>query len=397
MAEDKLHNISITVAGSTIEKWTDYQIENDMLKPADNFHMQIRHPDWRTWSQCRPDNHVKVAIDGNTCLTGFIDENHLEDDEEGGSTLYISGRDRGGRLVDESAKIESYKGLDLRTVAMKLVRPWFPDVAFSNDINRDALLGLNDRLKHAFANHSSRAGHRARTRHSKSSKPTYPNLDYDGEEKLSRKKVMPGERRWQVLRTILQEVGMLGWSSADGQQFIIGHPDYKQDISFTFIRPAEGDPRNQIGAVLASSYKLSTADRYSAIIAVGMGAGEAHVRCHGKALNWIGEKDGSGIEFSEAKRLIVVDDHLRTNDSARVRAKREMAERDASGEHLQLHVRGHGQGGLFFAPDTIASWEDQKFNIRGNFLITSVTFEHSESRGETTMLKMVPVGTVLRI
>lgn len=389
------HNVSILVNGKVIEKWTNYGIEQDMLKPADSFHMEITNPTKEMYALCKKDSAVDVFLDGNVVMTGFIDERHLDKGEESGTALYIAGRDKGGRLVDESAPVKSYKGLDVKKLMERLVQPWFPEVTFSNDINRTQLLGLNTRLKAALAKHSSSKGHRARPRHS-STKAVYPNLDFDGETRVSRKKVMPGEKRWQVIRSFLEELGLMGWSSADGKQFIVGQPDYTQDVNFNFIMPAQGERRGSAGAILSSSLRDGVTDRYSRIVALGMGAGDFNVNCSAQVVNGPG-KDGIGKDFQFRKNLYVVDDKIRTKDEALVRAKREMAERDATGNHLQLHVRGHAQDALTYAMDAMASYHDNEMDIHANYLITSAVFEHSGEAGETTMLHLVPQGTVLRI
>lgn len=399
---DPQHNVSISVGGKVIEKWTDYGIESDMLKPADSFHMQIRNPTWETWTLCAPDSAVTVMIDGNVIMNGFIDDRHKNDDEGGGCSLYISGRDKGGRLVDESAPLASYEGLDVKALATRLCQPWFPNIVFTNDLNREAMQGLNKRIKLAEANHSSSPGHRARKRSHKTTTPIYPHLDYDGETRVTRKKVMAGEKRWQVLRSFLEELGLIGWSAADGESFIIGQPDYQQDLSYFFALPTTADARRYYGGqagVISSSLRDSLAECYSQITAVGLGAGDFNVNVIGRAYDNPDNTAGFGVGkfFKQPKRLLVPDDRLRTNDSAAVRAKRELAERAAHRRHLQLRVRGHGQNGLLFAPDTMAAYFDGLIDFYAEFLITTVVFDHSDSQGETTMLHLVPTGTVLRI
>jgi prophage tail gpP-like protein len=380
----QVHNVAIRIGNTLLEKWVNYSIELDMLTAADGFHLELGRPTRAAFNLCAPDAPVQVLLDDTTVLTGFIDDREYNVDR-GAAVLRISGRDKAGRLADESAPLLSYIGLGIEQLAQHVVAPWFTKVTLQNTRNRALLRGhYAPKLKVASepAIFSGNRGHK------------------------SEKKVAPGESRWHVLASFLEEAQLLAWSSADGKEFVVGLPNYEQEPSFTFFVPKENSDRAADANVLSYSRVDSVADRYSMVIACGSGHGGAAAysdrvtRRRGAAVNGPG-KDGVGKDFQQPKLLLVSDDDVRSEDQAKVRAERELAERDASGRKATLKVRGHSQrrtdgSEVLYAPDTMALIDDETTGKAGLWLITGVTFTHNRDEGEVTDLKLVPEGTVLR-
>ena len=87
-----------------------------------------------------------MLIDDITVLRGFIDE-RLVPEEAGADYIQVVGRDRAGRLVDESAPGLIFAGLDMFTIARQLVSPWYPTVVASNARNRLVTRGRGVKAK----------------------------------------------------------------------------------------------------------------------------------------------------------------------------------------------------------------------------------------------------------
>lgn len=370
------HNISVIVDGVQIHDWETYEITSDMLTPADSFSLRIPFGR-RVWDLCRGDRPIRVLIDDVVVLSGFIDERLVPEDDE---AVEIIGRDRVGRMVDESAPGINFSGLTMKALIEKLAAPWFTKVTFSNVRNRTIRRGRGRKAK---------AG-------------TEPLILF-AQKKIGTH-IEPGQTRWQVIETLCSQAGALAWSSGDGTELIIGEPNYNQEPQFRFFMPAANSKRIDQSTVLGMGVRERTADSYSRVIVVGSGTGTAAnygasvTSRYGEARDNPATPEGDGDRFSAPKRLIAMRS-VNSVAEADELAEREMDRRDAHARGLTARCAAHGQvvAGAFttiFAPDTIASVEDERTGTKGAYLITSCTYR-SGRRGEETTMTLVPSGTKL--
>ena len=139
---DPRHVVTVVVDHQQIGGWTEYEISSSMIEPADAF--SLRRPfDNASWNTCRRDARIRVFIDGAPVLDGFIDT-RVKRAREG--TLEIIGRDRAGRLVQESAPKINYEGLELSEAVRRLAEPWFTRVTLSDARNRTLRMGKTRRI-----------------------------------------------------------------------------------------------------------------------------------------------------------------------------------------------------------------------------------------------------------
>ncbi len=363
-------------AGLESDQVLEFDVSSDMLELADPFSLSVPlTPD--LWEAAALDSSIRIFIDDSQVLDGFVDERVRSIDKSGGSILNISGRDKGGRLVDESAPLKSFYNRRFADVAKDLVAPWFPKVTFSNATNRALIRGRGRRLASVAQEPAVQVGSRKRVA----------------------RKVEPGESRAEVLRHFLERFHLLGWSSANGREFVVGLPNYKQAPQFFFFVPRAGSKRFHEGNVLEASYRQSCSERYSEIRVVGSSRGDE--ASYGRNVT-SRTATVSSEELLHDKHLIVVDDDIRTAGEALARAKREMKLREGAGEQLELTVPGFGQalGGddttppALYACDTMSRWEDEELGLKGDWLITAVRYRRSKN-GETSQLSLVPRGTEL--
>jgi prophage tail gpP-like protein len=372
------HNISIIVDGVQIRDWETYEIRTDMLQPTDTF--TVRMPFRRqVWDLCRADRPIKVLIDDVVILSGFIGERFVPEDDE---SVEIVGRDRAGRLVSESAPGIDFSGLGMQALIEKLADPWFPTVTFSNARNRAVIRGRGRKAK---------AG----------SEP----LKLFTQKRIGTH-IEPGQMRWQVIETLCAQAGVLAWASGDGTELIVGKPNYDQEPQFRFFKPAADSRRIAEATVLGMGVRDSVEDRYSRVTCVGSSVGTTvnygkNVTArYADAKNNPATPEGDGLDFSAPKRLII----LRSPNSqaeARELAAQEMARRDAHGIGFTVVCAGHGQvvsgsnAPTIFAPDTLASVEDERTGMQGICLITSCVYRSNRKDGETTTMELVRSGSEL--
>lgn len=381
------HKVTIRAGRVVIENWTSYDIACDMLEAADQFTIALGPADpigerfGAVWAAVAPDSPVQVLLDDVVIMSGFIDDREGTS-SSGGDTITVSGRDRAGRLVDESMDIISFDGLDLEKLALKIIAPWFDKVVFSNATNRALVRGKARGAK---------GGRAAREPDVPRSARVY-------------RKVEPGETRWAVLEYWLRELELLAWPSADGKSIVIGAPNYDQEPTFRLFHPRAGSSRAAEANVAQLTVRNSVGERYSQITAIGAqvdDAGNTLAGARGVAVNGPGLL-GVGADFQQRKTLIITDDGVKNTPQAKVHAARAMAERDVHGHELSITVPGHSQqlagarSPTLWACDNMVDFESEVFGLKGRYLVTSVSFKRDASSGEMTELKLVPKGTKLQ-
>lgn len=366
------HNIRVVVDGKQVDGWTEYEISQGMRTPADAFSMS-RPFDRAAWDLLAPDRPIKVLIDDVVVLTGYIDDSDKPD--SGNDQITITGRDKVGRLVQESAPGVSFKGLTERELVKRLASPWFTAVT-GNARNRNVVRGR---------------GRKAPV----GDEPI--KLDVRGGTLIE-----PGQTRWAAIEELLRQSGHLCWSSGDGRELILGTPNYNQAIQWSVFHPGEQSLRGKEGNALGFGVKRSTGDRYSRIVVVGTGSGTAAnygpavVARYGEAKDNPLTPDGDGTTFSAPKRLVMVED-VGSRAEATSLAKREMARRALDAARITAQLPLHGQRSstalTLFALDTLARVEDEVTGLRGTYLVEALTFSSSRDGGQRTKLEMVPKGS----
>lgn len=376
------HNVSLRINDAIVDRWQSYSITNDMLTPADGFELNLSPGVRSAYELVPPDSLVEVRIDGNVVLTGYIDDRELNVDR-GGSVLSVSGRDKSGRMVDESARLFTIpRSLDIKSIAERLAEDTFSEVRLDNALNRQLVRGRRSRRVPADA------------------EPLFAKAS------AAPKKIEIGEKRWEALEHFTKPARLLAWSSADGQALIIGEPNYRQPAQFRFFLPRPGSSRLTEGNIKVLSFRESVANRYSRITVYGASKGNAsnygdRVTRHSATVLQGSGTDGIGDSFRTRKRLFLTDPDIADRGDAENRATREMHFRDAERLVAEITVQGHSQAyspgdvPTLYAFDTMAELEIEEIGFRGQFLITSCVFSVERTLGEVTQLTLVPKGTDL--
>ncbi len=382
----RVHEVSFSFGRQSspvaMKEIIDFTVVNDMQELADQW--AITMPFRRElWELSKADTRVEIMIDQSKILDGFIDSRRLTV-SRGGETIQLSGRDKGGRLVDESAPLGNFRRIGIQQLAERMVGDWFGSVSLSNASNRQLIRGPRA------------------TKARVSSEP--PILSGSNIEK----KVSPGESRASVLQHFLEEAELLAWSSASGEDFIIGLPNYSQAPQFKFFHAKQGSDRSHEANVIEFDYGEDITDRYSEIEVCGSSRGDGVnygpnvTKRRASVTNGTGT-GGIGNDFQFKKYLLVPDNDVRSAGDAQTRAEREMTLRDAAGRELDMTVKGFGQPYLgngapaIYAFDTAADWEIESIGLRETFHITRVEFRESLAEGQRTSLRLVPRGTELAI
>jgi prophage tail gpP-like protein len=367
------HRVAVTIGAEQIDGWIDYEIQSSMVEPTDGFRLS-RPFDKRAWDLCQLDQKVKVSIDGVVMLDGFIDDRARSTSAR---TLEIAGRDKAGRLVQESIPtVSGFDGLNLVEAVKRLATPWFTSITLTDGRNRSVRRGK---------------GHRAAA----GGEPAFFKVSGKLDEEHAGR-VDPGQRRWDVIEQLCSSIGVMAWSSADGRELVIGEPNYQQAIQYLFRHASSGS------TVKEMALRESVQDAFALIEVHGSGAGDED-NFGDDVTTYVGtakdgpNADGTGKNFLHPKRLVVAQSALTSNAEARRSATREMKRRAFKMRQLTVEAPLHGQvlAGVvptLFAPNTLARVVDEELELDETWLIYAVAFNGSR-RGETSQLMLVPRGT----
>lgn len=440
------HAITVIINGKKVVGWKSYSIENDILQPADSFDLTLRF-NREAWALCRTDAEVAIFVDDTRILTGYIDSRSKQGSNSG-TNLMISGRDKTGRLVDESAPLFRYGGLRLKGLCEKIVgigtaNPLFKRVTLDNKLNRQLLRSVR--------------AHKARTVNEPIRNPVLgtfaagtgpliglgvdPDTSFVGQPEVelrpelifknvrdriirrppivtpgifnnrsASKKVTPGQSRWAVLEEFLKEARLIAWARGNGEELFVGLPLYKQKPQYAFIEAAtESSVRDRTNCRI--SITENVAELYSKITAVGAsrGSGSSYGSniTKNRATVYDNPKntpDGTGARFVRRKALLITDDGVTSKRRALERAEREQLEREAQRLEITVTAPGHSQlysgndstKAALFTVDTIAFVWDEDTGLKGDFYVTKVNYTRSVD-GTETELTLVPKDTLLQL
>lgn len=374
-----IHVITVVVEGVQIGGWSMYHIDSSLITPADTFEMHRPFsPDF--WRLLRRDADIRVQIDGVTILRGFIDK-RVRNTRSG--MIEISGRDRGGRLVDESAPQIDYSGMRTIDAVSKLASPWFSSVTLSDARNRTLRRGRGKRVAggaEPFVTINIRT-----PRHGV---------------------VHPGMSRWQVIHEIASRENLCAWSSADGEELFIGKPNMTQPPQYLFLHgKANSGATNTCTEMVITE---DDGDRFSLIMVAGSGGqsdtnyGENVTDNRGVVFdNPFNKLDGTGRDFIHPKRLFMPERDFHTFADAQRVAENEQSRRDYRRHVIRVDCQQHGQflgqEPTLFAPNCVARVidEEQEPQLNDLYLIVSCSYNSTHDQGETTSMQLVPITTTL--
>jgi prophage tail gpP-like protein len=373
------HDIRVTVEGQQIEGWQSGNIESSMITPADSFVMRIA-ADTKAWLALRNDARVTVEVDGVVFLDGYIDRRQFKGRA---GVIEIAGRDRVGRLVDESAPAVNYSGLTITEAVKRLASPWFSELSLTNAKNRRVRRGKGRRV----------AG---------------------GNEPLitinvrvpRRGNVHPGETRWNLIHEIVSRAGLIAYSSSDGKELILGKPNRTQPVQYEF---ALGSPGSRLRTTVRElDITEDSGERFSMYMCGGVG-GQSDTN-YGKNVtdnrgvvfdNIFNRKDGTGRDFLRPKRMYLPERAFDSFGDAQRVAENEQKRRDYKRHLISVECETFGQVAegsnepTLFTPDTVARVFVEQLGIDDKYLVVSCSYSFSRDNAETTTMHLIPVETEL--
>ncbi len=314
-------------SGGTVElaKWKSYEVEADLLTPADAFHFVASNIDGAMAKSVTPEDAVRVTVDGEAVMVGNVDEVSCDVTEEG-SILEITGRDPGRFLVDCAAKPISLKGQSLMTLATKLAGAWVT-TWLESSVTGAAL---------------------ARAR---------------------KFKVDPGETVLDCLNRFAALAKVIIWLDEKGNG-VIGRPNYHQKPLYSLYRYKESNPASGKNNVKRGRVTLSSRESFSQVICLsavsnsgGLFGGGGGGSLWGTAASKLrGAATDSTVPTVKPK---VISGNAKNAAQARLLAQEEIEKARFNAWKAVYTVPGHYNSGELWRINTLCTLVDEIAGIDG--------------------------------
>ena len=384
--------IEVVIDGKQFSDWNSYEIESDMLVPADAFSLRAPNDSGQLAGKISKFDKCEVYVDGTLQMTGFVDEVATATTPEG-SDVTVTGRDAFAFLVDCSATPESIRGLNLKAIAERLTAGWVTTWQADNDENRRKLLGAKRAVGRAEVR-GRLAGYVGFSRDEQdllgqAIDRARANLAAISAQAFPRVKIDPGDRPLDVITRLANRAGMMVWMAADGTG-IIARPEYDQDPLYTLRLYAKGHPDARRNNVMTSTVKDCGRDQYSTITMLGT-AGNTTGNFAAATKHKASATDS---EVTIVRPLILSDGDVEDFSQAKKKAQREVDKRNFEALSIEMKVKGHRNNGFLWEVDQLADVVDQAADIKGVYCVVRRRFAGDE-QGRFTYLTLRRSGVYL--
>ena len=334
-----IDRVELLIAGKSHADWESYEIDSDLLIPADAWHVTLG----MSGGQMPPDvvagAAVEVRVGGDTVMVGWVDDiKHAINKTS--HTLTMFGRDKASDLLDCACPVFVKRMASLKEIIAAIVREF----------------GI---IK----------------------------IHIDAETTFTREKinVEPGDTAWDALAHAAEANGLWPWFEPDGT-LVIGGPDYSKPEVATLIMRRNGKGNN----VLSLDKTESMRESYSKVTVYGQTHGtELELGKHN--LHASARDDG----ISRNRPKIVVDHECDNTAVCRARARKLLADGRLHGLTLTATVKGHrivapGQpsDGTLWKPGQRVRLFSEPHNIDAVFFLMARKFTGGRSEGAHTQLTL---------
>jgi len=340
----KNNNVELVIGEVTQADWESYEIDSDLLTPADAWRVTMGFSGDKKIPKCvELGAGVKVKVGGETVLVGYLDtiEHSVSKTQH---TLSLSGRDMASDLLDCSCPLFDRQMVSLTEIIIIITREF--------NIKR----------------------HRV-----------------DADPSLVRKKihVNPGESAWSVLSDAAEANGLFPWFESDGT-LVVGGPDYSAPVVASLILRRSGKGNN----VLSLNYSGDMQGKYSKITVLG--------QSHGDFIN-TGKNDyhGEAVDVGVIRHRpkIINEGGCENSAICRNRARKLIADGRLHGLTLSVCVVGHhivapGQpsDGILWRAGQRVHVVSDPHNIDAVFFVMARKFTRSRFDGTRTTLTLKEDG-----
>lgn len=376
-------DIALLINGKEFKGWDRWEVESDILQPADAFSLSVPNMSAEQTGYLIPNVAFKLVLDGRLVMRGYVDDVvHTTTASE--SRIEVTGRDDFGNLVDCSAQPGTHRKIDLVTLARALTSVWSMDWTVQPGLTL----------------------------------PTH-----------SKVKVEPGDTVMDVIARLAKKDNLLVWFTSSGTA-TIGRPDYSQEVAHKLRLYTPDSGLQAENNIVSSRVRFSYQDRFSTYTVAGSGANDAtnygrsslrkavkpDVDFTGRKLSdqsWnfyptrpvkprqVLKITQADTEVTVPRPLIIPDGDIKTIQQATDRCELERSRRAFDSTVLEYNVRGHygtpqkaGGNEVMYDADQRAEVVDYPGGVNGIWYITKRRFK-LDSNGPSTDLTLHPDGVWL--
>ena len=318
--------------------WDAYEVDSDLLIPADAWHVSLALPSGALPASIRPGKQVRVYVGPDLVMSGRIDE-VSEEVSKDGLRFSIAGRDGAAILLDCASPIFVAKMVSLAEVVAKVVKPL--------GVTVQAIKGVSRRR-----------------------------------EKIN---VDPGDTAWEVLTHAAEANGLWPWFEPDGT-LIIGGPDYDAEPVATLVLRKDGKENN----VLSLTRQRSVQGRFSEMTVFGQKPGtDMESGKHSlKATAY-----DTGIDWHRPK--VAVDYEADSEAVCLSRARKLLSDSRLKGFTLMASVLGHrigtaneAKGGALWKPGQRVRVISEPHGVDGVYFLMARKFIGGRNQSAQTQLTL---------
>lgn len=342
----KTDRVELLIDGKSHSNWERYEIDSNLMIPADAWSVALGMSGGQIPPSVAEGAPVVVKIDGDTVLTGYIDE-ISQSISKTSHTLTISGRDLAADLLDCSVPI---------------------------------ITRMESSLKEIVA---------AITSEFKITK-----IRTDTDLTYARKKISthPGDTAWDALANAAQVNGLWAWFEPDGT-LVVGGPDYSSPVVATLVIRRNGKGNNILSLDKTTSY----VGRYSKVTVLGQSPGNTSE--HGKPDLHASWQDKN---VRRHRPKIVFDPEVENNGMCGTLAHKLIDESRLQGLSLSVTVKGHrivapGQSSdmKLWSPGQRIHVISEPHGIDGVYFLMARKFTRNRMDGTRTVLTLKEDGVWL--
>lgn len=356
----------------SFDEFTSVRITNSVVKPAE---ASFEVGDVETYRELEAllalGAEFSVAVNGRPRLLGRMEARDAPIDIRNSGTMRFVVR----TLLSDARATSATQSLSVQKVTlMDFLLRLFAPLGYTResfdvraDLARDLLTG-------------------------KSTRGGKPRADLD-KIQLDAAKVKPPETIWECAVRHLMRHGLMIWDSPDGK-IVVGVPDDQQAPDYYFRAWLTGPQRlnNNVNAINRAEDVTNAA---TSIGVFGVGGGKDYRKS--KVSSEVVDQELLDAGFY--RRMLFIDENVKTPEMAERRAKREMALRRRSRDALRVtvdtlsHDLGDGGAPTPYAPDTTADVVTEHLGgALGLYYVEEVTIFQDLSRAQGCEMTLVPEG-----
>lgn len=330
-------DVSLLIGGRVHSTWTRYEIDSDLMIPADAWQVGIGLPQGEFPPAVEEGALVEVRIGRDTVLTGRIDD-IAHDVTKDSNDLTISGRDGAAVLVDCSSPIFTAKMATLAEIVANVVKP----------------LGI-----------------------------TRIRIDADRTATSEKVNVEPGDAAWDTLVHAAEANGLWPWFEPDGT-LVVGGPDYTKAPVASLVMKRNGRGNN----LLRLGYTRSMAERYSEVTVLGQAHGTRTEAGQNAIRATVRDQ---GVSLYRPK--VVIDHDADNRQTANSRARKIISDSRLKGRTLSAKVKGHRTSdGVLWAPGQRVHIISEPHRIDAVYFLMARKFSGGRGEGKVTSLTLKEDG-----